>query len=70
MDIRSYRKSIGLSQRDFGALFGVTQGAVSQWERCVTTPSGIQAAAIVAFSKGEITLADIYAKPRGRRPRY
>jgi transcriptional regulator with XRE-family HTH domain len=32
MHIKAYREKHGLSQKAFGALVGVTQGAVAQWE--------------------------------------
>lgn len=62
MDIRHFRKSIGLSQKQFGELFGVTQGAISQWEHGITRPCGPQAATIISKSKGRVTLEEIYPR--------
>lgn len=36
--IRSWRRSKGLTQTDFGALFGVSAQAVSKWELGIACP--------------------------------
>lgn len=37
-NIREFRRSINLSQRDFAKLFNVTQANVSQWESASVSP--------------------------------
>jgi transcriptional regulator with XRE-family HTH domain len=37
--IRAERKRLGLSQTEFGALFGVTHTTVSNWEKESATPN-------------------------------
>jgi len=37
-NIREFRKCLGMSQRDFAAVFGVTQANISQWENGVVSP--------------------------------
>ncbi len=60
MDIKLFRKTIGMTQQEFGALLGVTQGAVSHWERGASRPSGVQARVIITLSNGLVTLEEIY----------
>lgn len=38
-NIRKYRKEAGLSQGSLAGLIGITQGAVSQWEKEIVAPS-------------------------------
>lgn len=38
VQIRSWRRENGLTQSDFGALFGVSAQAVSKWERSIACP--------------------------------
>lgn len=41
-NIRTIRKHMKLNQTDFGRMFGVTQMAVSYWERAMTGPNAKQ----------------------------
>mgnify|MGYP000005056916 CR=1 FL=1 len=45
-EIRGLRKRVGFNQTDFGAVVGVSQMTVSEWERGATTPTGPRAAAM------------------------
>ena len=49
--IRSLRTRLGLSQKDFGALLGVTINAVGGWERGRSRPNAARQRAIVALRK-------------------
>lgn len=61
MNITQYRQKHRLSQAQFGHLMGgVTQSAVSQWERHETFPSGAQTAQIIRVSQGEIGMDDLF----------
>ena len=51
IDIPSLRKSLGLSQVEFGQLFGVHSMTVSKWERGVATPSAYQFALMQGFGR-------------------
>ena len=39
MTIEKMRKNLGLSQSELADILGVTQGAVSQWEKRISMPS-------------------------------
>lgn len=39
MTIGKRRKTLGLSQSDLADILGVTQGAISQWEKGTSMPS-------------------------------
>jgi len=45
------RKALGLSQLEFGQLFGVHLMTVSKWERGITAPSAYQLALIHEFER-------------------
>jgi len=62
MDIRTFRLSRDITQADLAESIGVSQAAISQWELGVTFPSGRQAATLIRFSCGKITLDDLYPK--------
>jgi len=47
--IASLRKSLGLSQAEFGQLFGAHTMTVSKWERDVLQPSAYQLALMQQF---------------------
>lgn len=47
--ISSLRRSLGLSQVEFGQLFGVHSMTVSKWERGVLRPTGYQIALLQQF---------------------
>lgn len=38
VQIKAARKAVGMSQANLAKMVGVTQGAVSQWERGITHP--------------------------------
>jgi len=48
-EIAQLRKDIGLSQVDFGQLFGTHFMTVSKWERGITRPSPYQVALMLQF---------------------
>ncbi len=63
--IQKLRESLGLSQAQFGFKMGVSQGAVSSWERGEKTPLPAQAKAITVLAKEHgivLTLDVIYAE--------
>lgn len=39
-EIKAIRKKLGMSQRDFSGLLGVSQRTVESWESGINTPSG------------------------------
>ncbi len=47
--ITSLRRSLGLSQVEFGQLFGAHSMTVSKWERGVLKPTGYQIALMQQF---------------------
>lgn len=47
----SLRKNLGLSQVEFGQLFGVHFMTVSKWERGLVTPTPYQLALMAQFAK-------------------
>ena len=49
--ITQLRKSIGLSQVEFGQLFGAHAMTVSKWERGVLQPSAYQLALMTQFRR-------------------
>jgi putative transcriptional regulator len=49
LDIPTLRQSLGLSQTEFGQLFGVHAMTVSKWERGIATPSAYQFALMREF---------------------
>lgn len=49
--ISTLRKDLGLSQPEFGQLFGVHPMTVSKWERGVLAPSEYQLALMREFQK-------------------
>lgn len=51
-EIRALRKSLGLRQKPFSIMLGVSQGSVSRWENGIETPNGSSA----------ILLADMLAE--------
>jgi putative transcriptional regulator len=48
-EITSLRRSLGLSQVEFGQLFGAHSMTVSKWERGVLKPTGYQVALMRQF---------------------
>jgi DNA-binding transcriptional regulator YdaS (Cro superfamily) len=60
MDIQNYMAHHGLTQRDFGALVGVTPSMVSQWVRGVRPVSPIKALAIEAATRREICASSFH----------
>ena len=42
-DIKALRKTLGLSQQEFGRKVGVERSTVSSWERGLNTPKGFYA---------------------------
>ena len=51
MDPASLRKSLGLSQAQFGNLFGIHPMTVSKWERGILRPTNYQLALMNDFAK-------------------
>ena len=51
MDITQLRKKLGLSQAQFGNLFGVHPMTVSKWERDILSPTDYQLALMMDFEK-------------------
>ncbi len=51
MDVTLLRKKLGLSQAQFGNLFGVHPMTVSKWERNILRPTDYQRALMVEFEK-------------------
>lgn len=51
MTIAALRKDLGLSQPEFGQLFGVHPMTVSKWERDVLAPNEYQIALMREFQK-------------------
>ncbi len=51
MDVSLLRKKLGLSQAQFGNLFGVHPMTVSKWERNILNPTAYQLALMVDFEK-------------------
>lgn len=60
MDIETYLKTSGKSQKDLADQLGITRSAVNQWIKGTTHPSGKQAAEIIRISGGLVTIDDIY----------
>jgi putative transcriptional regulator len=50
-DIAIQRKALGLSQLEFGQLFGVHVMTASKWERGIAAPSAYQVALIREFEE-------------------
>ena len=51
IDIPALRRALGVSQVEFGQLFGVHFMTVSKWERGVVEPSPYQVALMEQFAK-------------------
>jgi len=51
MDVAQLRKKLGLSQAQFGNLFGVHPMTVSKWERNILHPTDYQLALMIDFEK-------------------
>lgn len=51
MDTAQLRKKLGLSQAQFGNLFGVHPMTVSKWERDILQPTDYQLALMMDFEK-------------------
>ena len=51
MDVAHLRKNLGLSQAQFGNLFGVHPMTVSKWERDILRPTSYQLALMEEFDK-------------------
>jgi len=51
INIPALRKALGLSQVEFGQLFGVHFMTVSKWERGVAAPSAYQVALMQQFAR-------------------
>ena len=51
MDVAHLRKKLGLSQAQFGNLFGVHPMTVSKWERDILNPTDYQLALMMDFEK-------------------
>lgn len=64
--IKELRKANFLSQDQFAAKIGVTQGAVSQWEHDVTKPNYIQLQAIAETF--EVTIDSLLSEEDGIQP--
>lgn len=64
--IKELRKANFLSQGQFAAKIGVTQGAVSQWEHDVTKPNYIQLQAIAETF--EVTIDSLLSEEDGIQP--
>jgi DNA-binding transcriptional regulator YdaS (Cro superfamily) len=59
MKLKAYLKKTGFTRREFGDNVGLTEAMVSRictGNRC---PSAEPAAAIVKFTRGQVTLADL-----------
>ena len=66
MNLKSWRKSEGLTQEDVAGRIGVDQAHYSKWERGANAPSEEYAKKILAVTKGKVTLADLVrASERG-----
>jgi DNA-binding transcriptional regulator YdaS (Cro superfamily) len=59
MDLRTYLAQRGLSQAEFAALLGVTQGLVWQWLNGRTVVTAERALAIEQCTGGEVTRAEL-----------
>ena len=53
MDVRTFRKSLGLTQTELGERLGVTQGTISKWEAGVRTLSRRDVLALEAVGTQE-----------------
>ena len=62
-DIKALRKRTLLNQRDFADLFDVSQVAVSEWERGLSTPTSPRMAAMQQLSE----CLDELDEPRAKR---
>ncbi len=51
MDVSKLRSKLGLSQAQFGNLFGVHPMTVSKWERGILRPTDYQSALMQEFEK-------------------
>lgn len=51
MDVSKLRSKLGLSQAQFGNLFGVHPMTVSKWERGILNPTDYQLALMMEFEK-------------------
>jgi putative transcriptional regulator len=49
--ITNLRKALGLSQSEFGQLFGVHTMTASKWERGILSPSAYQLALMIQFQR-------------------
>jgi putative transcriptional regulator len=58
-DITSLRKSLGLSQVEFGQLFDTHSMTVSKWERGILRPSAYQIALMNQFKKTSDVKKDV-----------
>lgn len=55
MDVKRLREQLGLSQAQFGNLFGVHPMTVSKWERDILQPTHYQMALMMDFQKAAKT---------------
>lgn len=55
MTIEEFIEEAALTQKEFGALFGCTQGAVGQWIRGQAKPHPTTAMEIERYTQGKLT---------------
>lgn len=59
MTIEEFLEKSALTQKEFGALFGCTQGAVGQWIRGQAKPHPTTAMEIERYTAGQITREEL-----------
>jgi transcriptional regulator with XRE-family HTH domain len=61
MKINNYIKSVGITRQEFADKVGITVQAISQYSLGKRRPLPDIALRIVAASKGQVSLSDLYA---------
>ena len=59
MKLKDYRKLRGLTRRAVGEALGVNQITIWRWETGKTAPRRTQVRAVIAWSAGAVTAADL-----------
>lgn len=65
MDLREFLFRKNMSRRELSDVLGVCYQSVCNWYRGKTSPNLAQAKKIMEYSKGLITLEDLYGKKVG-----
>ncbi len=67
MDIREFLFRKNMSRRELSEVLGVCYHTISNWQKGTRAPRLSQAKKLIEYSKGLITLDDLYGKRLGTK---